>query len=113
MEHYAKEAEDIECKQVCKIVKTYGSKTIRMAQMATDNAVRTMDQATVILGTAHKSKGMEFGVVALEEDFVDLSSSNSDDKRNMEEETNLIYVGCTRAKSKLYPSKKLTKWLYK
>ena len=111
IENYANESYDSELKQVCKLVKKHGSNIVQMVDTATKRAASRSDEADVNLGTAHKVKGLEFGTVALEEDFIDLTSMKSDRHRNTEEEINLLYVGCTRAKSKLYPSKKLTKWL--
>lgn len=53
---------------------------------------------TVILTTAHKSKGLEFDNVVIADDF----KFGEKDLLDMpEQETNLLYVACTRAKKKL------------
>jgi superfamily I DNA/RNA helicase len=53
---------------------------------------------TVILTTAHKSKGLEFDNVVIADDFF---FGEKDLLDIPEQESNLLYVACTRAKSKL------------
>ncbi|MFQ5707272.1 MAG: ATP-dependent helicase [bacterium] len=60
----------------------------------------------VTLMTLHSAKGLEFPVVfitGLEEGLFPLSRTFADDAE-LEEERRLFYVGCTRAKEKLYLS---------
>jgi F-box protein, helicase, 18 len=110
LEEYAFKANDIESKQICKTVRKHGSRTLKMIERATSNAVDDPHKASVIIGTGHKTKGMEFDTVVLEDDFMDLGKK-ARSGRDQVEETNLLYVGCTRAKLKLHPSKSLKKWL--
>lgn len=110
LDNYGIEAKDPEIIQVCSLVKKHGVKILKMVQKAIDNSVKSIDDADIILSTVHRVKGMEFGTVALEEDFINMDSITPKSTENIEE-VNLIYVGFTRAKSKLYPSKKMTKWL--
>lgn len=49
-------------------------------------------EADIVLSTAHKSKGREWGSVRLENDF-----RHPDSKGYTDEETNLLYVAATRA----------------
>ena len=59
------------------------------------NRVKDRD-ADLILSTAHKSKGMEWGSVRLENDF-----RHVDSKGYSSEESNLLYVAATRAINQL------------
>jgi superfamily I DNA/RNA helicase len=111
-EAYASKSSDVEAKQICKTVRKYGSKTHKMIERATSNVVDDPRKASLIIGTGHKTKGMEFDSVVLEDDFIDLGNPSRKYK-DKDEETNLLYVGCTRAKVKLHPSKSLARWLVK
>jgi F-box protein 18 (helicase) len=111
LEEYAVTSNDVETKQICRLVKKYGIKSMRMVKMAQENTVKTVSQASVILGTVHKAKGMEFDVVSLEDDFIDLNTLDSNKYANIEEELNLLYVGFTRAKNILHTSKNISRWL--
>lgn len=60
---------------------------------ALDRTSRVKERdADLILSTAHKSKGREWGSVRLENDF-----RHPDSKGYTDEETNLLYVAATRA----------------
>ena len=72
---------------------------------------------TIVLMTAHKSKGLEFDNVVLADGYqslfddeggvFDLGDASPDDI----EELNLLYVAATRAKKRLQPSKELEEFL--
>lgn len=69
---------------------------------------------TVTLMTLHAAKGLEFPVVCitgLEEGLFPLSNSALD-RKEMEEERRLMYVGMTRAQQKLYLFYALTRYRY-
>jgi DNA helicase-2/ATP-dependent DNA helicase PcrA len=64
--------------------------------------------------TLHAAKGLEFPVVfitGLEEGLFPLAAA-LDDRRELEEERRLMYVGITRAKVKLYLSYALVRYRY-
>lgn len=74
--------------------------------------VESPDQATVILTSAHRSKGLEWDRVRLGEDFFnpfeerkprddDEEKSEEEIKRKQDEELNLLYVAATRAKKEI------------
>jgi DNA helicase II / ATP-dependent DNA helicase PcrA len=68
----------------------------------------------VTLMTLHAAKGLEFPVVfitGLEEGLFPLSNSSLD-RKELEEERRLMYVGITRAMEKLYLSYALTRYRY-
>lgn len=53
-------------------------------------------EATITVGTAHKSKGLEWDYVALADDFPDVFQLRHDPAA-LNDELNLLYVACTRA----------------
>jgi DNA helicase-2/ATP-dependent DNA helicase PcrA len=68
----------------------------------------------VTLMTLHAAKGLEFPVVfitGLEEGLFPLGGADTD-RKELEEERRLLYVGVTRAKQKLYLSWALTRYRY-
>ncbi|MCJ1114587.1 ATP-binding domain-containing protein, partial [Escherichia coli] len=56
--------------------------------------------ADITVSTAHRSKGLEWPVVILDEDFADITDPlmPEDERRD---ETNLLYVAVTRARKTL------------
>ena len=71
--------------------------------------------ADVVLTTAHKSKGLEFLYVKLEDDFVSLFDDNDNMipySRVEEEEVNILYVAITRATDELELNKDLNKLIF-
>ena len=65
--------------------------------------------AQVTVATAHRSKGLEWPVVMLSEDFTDITDPLfSQDER--QDETNLLYVAVTRARRTLVLNE-LMRWL--
>jgi len=71
-------------------------------------------KADVILTTAHKSKGLEFLSVKLEDDFVNLYDDNGiliPSERIDEEEINILYVALTRATDELELNRDLEKFI--
>lgn len=77
-----------------------------LEEVALITDVDTWDRRSnsVTLMTLHSAKGLEFPVVfitGLEEGLFPLSRT-FDDLRELEEERRLFYVGCTRARQKLY-----------
>lgn len=62
--------------------------------------------AQVILVSAHQSKGMEFDLVVLADDYPDIFAEES--LPNQDEETNIIFVAMTRCKKHLILNKTLS-----
>ncbi|MBF0398070.1 MAG: ATP-dependent helicase [Desulfobacterales bacterium] len=99
LKEFANAVEDWEIKSRCNIVEKYKNKIPKLVKDITDNSVDVED-AEIILTTAHKSKGMEFNQVKITNDFSKLVE-NEDLTDVDSEEINLIYVAVTRAKYKL------------
>ncbi|HEX7070316.1 MAG TPA: UvrD-helicase domain-containing protein, partial [Rhodothermales bacterium] len=82
--------------------------------LLTDEDASDDDPNRVTLMTLHASKGLEFPVVfvtGLEEGLFPLAAA-LDDRRDLEEERRLFYVGVTRAKDQLFMSYARTRFRY-
>jgi DNA helicase-2/ATP-dependent DNA helicase PcrA len=87
-----------------------------LAEVSLVSDVDTADfgRNAVTLMTLHAAKGLEFPVVfitGLEEGLFPLGGAESD-RKELEEERRLMYVGVTRAKQKLYLSWAVTRYRY-
>lgn len=67
----------------------------------------------VVLTTAHKSKGREFDTVVLYNDFPTGYNQKGEWEGLSQEETNLLYVACTRAINKLHYNTTVENLLYR
>ncbi|BBH54725.1 UvrD-helicase domain-containing protein [Fluviispira sanaruensis] len=89
---------DAESNSICKIIKKYGHGILHYLEKF-ESSLSKGNEFDVLLCTAHKSKGLEWDQVLIGEDF----NFKEDD------ELNLIYVACTRAKNILKLSEKFIK----
>lgn len=69
-------------------------------QVMREHAVTDESQAQVTVSTAHRSKGLEWPVVMLNDDFADITDPLMVDSERTDE-TNLLYVAVTRAQQTL------------
>ncbi|QGH62056.1 UvrD-helicase domain-containing protein [Serratia proteamaculans] len=69
-------------------------------QVMREHAVTDENQAQVTVSTAHRSKGLEWPVVMLNDDFADITDPLMVDSERTDE-TNLLYVAVTRAQQTL------------
>ncbi|MDB5772161.1 MAG: superfamily helicase-like protein, partial [Burkholderia sp.] len=89
------------------VVREYRAALPGLIATVTGAACEQPGDADIFLMTAHRSKGLEFDQVLLDDDFHDLV--NKEGKPNMgaldpaafEQEINLLYVGMTRARHAL------------
>jgi superfamily I DNA/RNA helicase len=97
-----------------KVIEKYGNtldETFRLIKRGL-TSIRTADR---ILSTAHKSKGLEFLSVKLEDDFISLYDDNGiliPPNRVDPEEINILYVALTRATDELELNKDLQKLIF-
>ena len=87
---------------------------LQQVSLFTDQDENPADADRVTLMTLHASKGLEFAVVfiaGLEEGLFPLSSA-SQERKDLEEERRLFYVGVTRAKYHLYLSNARSRYRY-
>jgi F-box protein 18 (helicase) len=104
---YARQAEDIEIMRMAMEVNKYKSDIPYLVAEIKKESV-SIAQADIILTTAHKSKGLEFNTVILEDDFFDFTEEGEQDYLPpKEEEVNLLYVALTRAQKQLALNKSL------
>lgn len=72
------------------------------------------DKARLTFSTAHRAKGLEWDCVRLLDDFIDPTDRNlldNLDRRERDEEFNILYVAITRARLKLKYPAKLLAWI--
>ncbi len=111
---YVENTDDKQLGMMLKIVKQYGNKIpgiineIKSKHVGSDER----DKAEMIFSTVHKSKGLEYDVVQLTEDFIsekelELKPSDEIDAAKTNEEINLLYVAITRAKHRIFIPQKL------
>ncbi|KAJ8046641.1 F-box DNA helicase 1 [Holothuria leucospilota] len=122
VEVYAHNAEDSELLALISIVKLYNHRIPELIQRIKSKTAKELQFATVVLTTAHKSKGLEFDTVQLTDDFkmfgpkVTMGEEGmliTDDVNIPEDEKNLIYVAVTRTKKSLRLNEGLRKCLGK
>lgn len=63
-----------------------------------ENSTEEPEEADIIVSTCHRSKGLEWDVVVLAEDFPDILDDEKLTQEQRVDELNLLYVACTRAK---------------
>ena len=118
LEKYIKDTEDVELDLIASIVEKYGVYLFTYLPGLKKYQVKK-EEAQITFSTVHKSKGMEYDLVELADDFITEHSVNKivDDLQSLEklevegikEEINILYVAMTRAKNKLYVPKSLFK----
>ena len=123
LKFYAEAVDDVEIKSRCKIVEDYRDnipviidKINRKVGGAYD-----MDSAEIVMTTSHKSKGLEFPNVQLDDDFIELCEipdmtkldaiGKAEVLKEISEELNILYVAATRAQKVLQPNFDLTMFL--
>lgn len=93
----AEASEDPEMLRTMRILKNYAD-IPRLLSSLRQCTVEDIEQADVVLSTAHKAKGLEWEVVKLEEDFPDIFDPERIDPSQIGDELNLLYVAVTRAR---------------
>lgn len=103
MKSYANSVTDRELIGICKVVEEYGNLIPELISNIRKCSVPA-NMAKVQLSTAHKAKGLEWDVVHLSNDFINLIDDNNNliDVSKVDiDEFNLIYVAVTRSKMSL------------
>lgn len=112
---------DKELEAICRMVEKYEGNLPKILQRIVD-AAGSPEEATLLLSTTHRSKGLEFPLVRMADDFTDLivcdKEINSETNEPMDgpprlavpgkdadpEEFNILYVAATRASMRLEPA---------
>lgn len=102
----AKELNDITLKTFCDLYDTYKGNLLGYIASFKEKEVKDGQKADLNFSTVHKAKGREYNVVELCDDFFTLEELYSESRKkvssvNIEEEINILYVACTRAKYKV------------
>lgn len=98
-ESVARATKDAEMNQGLRLLDQYFPLPQKL-QVMREHAVTDESQAQVTVSTAHRSKGLEWPVVMLNDDFVDITDPLMVDSERTDE-TNLLYVAVTRAQQTL------------
>lgn len=116
LEEYVEKTEDHQLATMIEIVREYGNEVHGIIKSLKDLHTGDEDRnkAEMIFSTVHRSKGMEYDVVYLVNDFLsegklkDLKEKHKSDKTvafdkaRLNEEINLLYVAITRTRNKLH-----------
>ncbi|MEM8527778.1 MAG: UvrD-helicase domain-containing protein [Bacteroidota bacterium] len=111
LEDYMTKTEDLQLMTMVEIVKEYGEEIPDILREIKDKHVTEEErhEAEMIFSTVHRSKGMEYDIVHLVNDFIprktleEIAESRPKSiSAKLQEEINLLYVAITRAKHKLY-----------
>jgi energy-coupling factor transporter ATP-binding protein EcfA2 len=110
---YVESTRDGELRPVYKLIENYRHDIPSIIQELKLHQVRKESEAQFVLTTGHKSKGLEWPVVRLIDDFFSFKDDkgvwNSPDEID-EQEANLMYVMLTRAQKAIAPTKEVAEW---
>lgn len=95
----AKATSDVEMNQAISLLDKYFPLPQKL-QILRRQATTSEKNADVVVSTAHRSKGLEWDTVVLNEDFADITDPLLSDAERTDE-TNLLYVATTRARKLL------------
>jgi superfamily I DNA/RNA helicase len=109
-EEYVDEAGELDLKTRLEIAKKH-PRAEELYRSLRDNCVASQQDADIVVTTAHKAKGQEFGCVAIMGDFLDLGdvlfqAGSAKKVRVPREELNLLYVAITRTQDRLHLDRK-------
>ncbi|KAI5617960.1 F-box DNA helicase 1 isoform X1 [Silurus asotus] len=116
LKRYAIHTEDRELEAKLSMVEKFIKRIPQLVDRIYSCAQSKPDCADFILGTVHKSKGLEFDTVVVMDDFIKVPCSRHNLQRMnispgirkaLADEWNLLYVAVTRAKRTLYITKSL------
>lgn len=96
----AEESEDPEMNRLLRIISDQPD-VPKLLSVLRKNSTDEQDKADITVSTVHRSKGLEWDVVLLEEDFPDIFDPEVVSGDRLVDELNLLYVAATRAKKVL------------
>ncbi|MCJ8743048.1 hypothetical protein PDJAM_G00089460 [Pangasius djambal] len=117
LKKYALHTEDRELEAKLSVVEKYNKRIPELVDRIYNCAQNKPNCADYILGTVHKSKGLEFDTVVVTDDFMKVPCSrhnlqriniNPGIRKADADEWNLLYVAVTRAKRELYITKSIS-----
>ncbi|KAM6984740.1 F-box DNA helicase 1 [Aplochiton taeniatus] len=116
LKNYASNTEDHELVGKLTVVEKYNCRIPQLVDRILSCSENNFQNADVVLGTVHKSKGLEFDTVAVSDDFAKVPCA----RHNLEkvssfswgdipkDKWNLLYVAVTRAKTTLIITKNIS-----
>jgi len=118
-QRYGEAANDGEARVLCKLVETHGHDTLQLIEDIRQNACHRESEADIVVTTAHKAKGLEWGCVRVCDDFEFLQEIEETLQNepldalspNRVQDINLLYVAATRAKQAVHLNDETTEWL--
>lgn len=111
LEDYIEKTGDVQLGMMVEIVNKYGNDIPKIIKELKNKHVENNERmkAEVIFSTVHRSKGMEYDIVQLVDDFITeekikkIKEEKKDfDPGKVNEEINLLYVAITRTKNSIY-----------
>ncbi|XP_030631099.1 F-box DNA helicase 1 [Chanos chanos] len=117
LKNYAAHTEDRELEGKLVVVERYNTRIPELVERISSCAQSSPENADYILGTVHKSKGLEFDTVVVTDDFAKVPCARHNLQRvpvvrNVpDDEWNLLYVAVTRARRTLYITKTISNLL--
>jgi superfamily I DNA/RNA helicase len=98
----AETTKDTEMNRAVRMVSTFGDNLPAILRRLSALTVEEPEEADTIVCTAHRSKGLEFETVILEEDYPFIFDQFYENKPELvDDEINLLYVAVTRALKRL------------
>ncbi|CAF2805329.1 unnamed protein product [Rotaria sp. Silwood2] len=116
LEKFSQEVADGELLGKIKLVQFHGHSLIDKIKQLQEKSCSDINQAKIVLSTAHKAKGLEFPIVILADDFLPRSSDLPLEQISLDEHRenlNILYVAATRATKELILNMDLFYLLYK
>jgi hypothetical protein len=115
LEQYARETDEKEILSLIAVTREFKTDLPDLIGRVKATACEKMEDADVILTTAHRSKGLQFRQVLLNDDFDDLVNGDGklavDDLETFQQEVNLLYVAMTRAQKALELNRQLQQFM--
>lgn len=113
---YTEQSQDPETRILAKLIDQYRHDTPTLVADLRSNAVADSAAASLVLTTAHKSKGLDWDHVEIAEDFEVLAKTEAALAKDPlapipEQEINLLYVAVTRARQSIQLNEETRDWL--
>ncbi|EPI4776202.1 3'-5' exonuclease [Vibrio alginolyticus] len=100
----AKKTKNIDMARILRLVSKYDTGLFDIYENLKRSKVDNIEAAEVVVGTCHRTKGLEFDQVVLGDDFCDQLKLIERTEDEIRDELNLMYVAITRAKLRFVES---------
>lgn len=110
---YVEATKDGEAGPVYRLVQQYKDEIPAIIEALRANQVKDEKDAKIVLATAHGSKGLEWPIVRLVDDFFSFKNDKGawlTPEKIDPQEANLMYVALTRAMKAVAPTKEVAEW---